>query len=171
MNWLSSFWKQPSKRYRNFQMMFTVLSLNFLIPACTYALMPEIVGEQIVSINKTLGGAPYTFPEAQSRLWRYLGAANVMTLGLMCVMLQVNIRRFYVVLLPLTFLKAYNASLFLFGYIAAPHYPVLLVVALFDYLTSAAFLYFTIRAHRDLKNRSDEELVPSLKFRTESSGS
>lgn len=157
---LSSFWRQPCRRYRNFQLVFTMLTLNFVIPAITYATTPAQIGHTLVQVNELLGGAPYTFPEEGSRLWRYLGAANVMTLGLMCLLLQVNLRKWRPVLVPLAFLKAYNATLFLSGFVAAPQFPGLLAVALFDYLTTGLFLWFTPRAYAEIQGRPDEELVP-----------
>src|SRR5687767_491616 len=109
---MGAFWRQPCRAYRNFQIAFTILTLNFAIPAVSYALTPDTAMKQWVEINDVLGGAPYLFPEAESRVWRYLGAANVMTLGLMCFLLQWNLRRYRPVLLPLAFLKGYNATLF-----------------------------------------------------------
>ncbi len=154
------FWQQPSRTYRNFQIAFTLLTLNFVLPAISYASTPQVVGGQLRSLNRMLGGEPYTAPESQSRLWRYLGAANVMTLGVMCLLLQLNLRRFGVVLLPLAFLKGYNALLFLLGYVASPHWPVLLAIGLLDVATTAAFLFFAGRAIRDIGARADEDLVP-----------
>ncbi|MBI3185581.1 MAG: hypothetical protein HYZ28_25870 [Myxococcales bacterium] len=151
---------QPNRRYRDFQLVFTLLTANFFFPALSYVLTPEIAAEQMGRINELLGGVAIEFPEAGNRFWRYLGAANVMTLALMCLLLQLNLRRFYVVLWPLTFLKAYNATLFLFGFLAAPGFRALLAVAIFDYLTSAAFVFFARRAHREIRGASEESLVP-----------
>lgn len=160
MQWLSHFWYQPTKRYRNFQIAFTILTLNFVIPAVSYALDPATAIDQFRWLNELIGGEAYTFPEADSRVWRYLGAANVMTLGLMCFLLQLNLRANFPLLLPLTFLKGYNASLFLFGYFASPQFPILLGVAVFDFLTCAAFVYFARSARRDLEETNDDVLVP-----------
>ncbi|MCB9640490.1 MAG: hypothetical protein H6728_06215 [Myxococcales bacterium] len=160
MSWFKRFWQQPSKPYRNFQLMFTLLTLNFFIPAISYALAPEIVASEFQRINQTLGGALYNFPEASSRVWRYLGAANVMTLALMCFLMQWDLRKYRVVLFPLFFLKSYNATLYLFGYFAAPQYPAFLAVALFDYATSWAFWFFSTRAHKAIQDLEDTQLVP-----------
>jgi len=110
--------------------------------------------------ERVVGGALYNFPEASSRVWRYLGAANVMTLALMCFLMQWDLRKYRVLLFPLFFLKSYNATLFLFGYIAAPQYPAFLAVALFDYATSFAFWFFSTRAHRAIQSFDDVQLVP-----------
>lgn len=160
MSWLARFWQQPCKPYRNFQIAFTLITLNFFLPAISYAVAPEIAAAEFQRINQILGGALYNFPEASSRVWRYLGAANVMTLALMCFLMQWDLRKYRILLFPLFFLKSYNATLFLFGYIAAPQYPAFLAVALFDYATSFAFWFFSTRAHRAIQSFDDVQLVP-----------
>ena len=161
MNVLQRFWRQPSAKYRNFQLAFLFLTLNFCIPAATYVVAPEVAQENMLRANELLGGVAYTFPEAGSRVWRYLGAANVMTLGLMCLLLQVNLRYFRPTLLPLCFLKGYNATLFLAGFLANTGFRGFLVVALYDYLNTWMFWYFARGAHRDIRDRPDAELVPA----------
>lgn len=156
----TAFFAQPAKRYRNFQLVFTLLTLNFALPAVSYAVAPEIAQEQFARIEALLGGEPYTFNEAGSRVWRYLGAANVATLALMCLLLQLDLRRNYRMLIPLTFLKGYNASLYLLGFAADPAHRAFLAVGLFDALTCVAFVYFARTARAEIEGRPDAELVP-----------
>jgi len=160
MSWIVRFLKQPNGRYRDFQIVFTILTLNFVIPAFSYTFLPKVAVGQFLHINQVLGGHAYTFPEAGSRLWRYLGAANVMTLGFMCFLLQLDLRKYRAVLVPLVFMKFYAASMWLGGWIQAPEYPVLLAASILDYTTTAAFLFFGIRAMRQIAGRPDAELVP-----------
>lgn len=160
MSWLRRFLAQPSRPYRDFQIAFTLLTLNFVVPAASYAVAPDQAVGQIRAANRILGGDAYDAPESRSRVWRYLGAANVMTLGLMCLLLQLNLRRFILVLVPLAFLKGYNALLFLLGFAASPGLPVLLAIAILDFATTFAFLFFARRAWRDIRQRSDATLVP-----------
>lgn len=161
MKALMRFWRQPCKRYRNFQIMFTILTLNFAIPTLSYVFAPEVAFEQFVQINATLGGEVYTYDEAGSRLWRYLGAANVATLALMCFLLQVDLRAWRMVLFPLTFMKSLAATLWLAGWLNAPEYPVLLAAAILDYVTSAAFVWFALRALFEIDAYGgDDDLVP-----------
>jgi hypothetical protein len=166
MSILRSFFGQPHRRYRDFQIVFALLTLNFSIPAVSYVVAPEIAHEQFSRIGEMFGGGAYTAPEPASRVWRYLGAANVMTLGLMCFLMQLNLRRNYVLLGPLTFLKAYNATLFAGGF-AVTGYPAFLAIALFDFLTSAAFVFFSRRAYRAIEGRPDGELVPRPGWRAD----
>lgn len=154
------FWRQPCRRYRDFQVVFALLALNFIVPALSYTFAPEAAVRSFVDANRLLGGEPYDFPEAQSRLWRYLGAANVMTLGFMCLLVALDLRRFFVVVIPLTFMKAYAASMWLAGWLASPGYKVLLAAALLDFATSAAFVFFSRRAHREIAEKPDALLVP-----------
>ena len=162
-SWLRRFWSQPSGNYRNFQLVFTVLTLNFAIPSVIYIVAPELAHQQFVDMNASLGGGAYVFPEYASSFWRYLGAANVATLALMCFLLQLNLRRWYAVLLPLTFMKSLAATLWLAGWFQTPEYPAFLAAAILDYASSFAFVFFARRARLDLKELSDNELVPSPK--------
>jgi hypothetical protein len=156
------FFRQPAGHYRNFQIVFLILTLNFAIPTLSYVFAPEVAVSQFLAINEALGGAAYPWAgaEVDSRLWRYLGAANVATLALMCLLLQINLRRFYAVLVPLTFMKALAATLWLAGFIAHPGYRVFLAAAILDYVTSAAFVIFAGRARRQIEGMDDAQLVP-----------
>ncbi len=160
MSWVGAFWQQPSRRYRNFQLVFLVLTLNFVIPAFSYTFTPQAAMDQFLTVNRVLGGSDYTFPEAASRVWRYLAAANVMTLGFCCFLLQYNLRRFYEVRVPLTFMKAYAASCWWVGWALAPEYRFFLAAAVLDTVSAAAFVIFSRSAHDDIAGRSDSDLVP-----------
>ncbi len=162
MSWLGKFWGQEARAYRNFQLVFTILTLNFAIPTLSYIFAPEVAVGQFIQLNEMLGGSPYTVDEAASHLWRYLGAANVATLAFMCALLQVNVNRFYAVLVPLTFMKALAATLWLAGFVAQPEYPAFLAAAILDYVTSGAFVFFATRAHREIS--SGAEHLPALRF-------
>lgn len=160
MNALRSFLTQPARRYRDHQLAFALLALNFLLPAFSYSFLPERAVDSFLQVNALLGGDPYSFPEAQSRVWRYLGAANVMTLGVMCALLALDLRRFYAVLWPLAFMKAYAATSWLLGWLHDPGARFFLAAAILDYATTAAFLFFAPRAHREIAQLPDEQLVP-----------
>lgn len=142
--------------------MLGALAIHFAIPAVSYVVAPEMISAQFSQIAEILGAGPYTVPEAESRIWRYLGAANVMTLALMCALLQYNLRKFYVVLVPLVFLKGYNASLFLGDFLMTGH-PAFLAVALWDFSNCWMFWFFSKRALADIAERADADLVPRPK--------
>jgi len=160
LNIIKRFWTQPGKRYRNFQIVFTILTLNFAIPSLSYILTPDAAIGQFARLNELLGGEIYTAPENAGFFWRYLGISNVMTLALMCFLLQLNLRRFFPVLLPLTFMKGSAATFWLAGYAAHTEKPAFLAAAVLDYVTSAAFLFFTLRARAEIDNMEDPDLLP-----------
>lgn len=160
MSWLGRFFTQPTRRYRDHQLVFALLTLNFVLPALTYSFAPQSAMDSFLRINTILGGAPYDFPEAASRVWRYLGAANVMTLGLMCALLMADLRRFYPVLVPLTFMKLYAATSWLVGFVLDPGARFFLAAAILDYVTSFAFVFFAVRARRAIEGVPDAALVP-----------
>ena len=159
-----AFFRQPCRRYRNFQIVFAILALNFIVPAFVYTFAPHAAINQFLALNARLGGAAYEFPEAASRVWRYLGAANVMTLGFMCFLLLLDLKRFFPVLIPLTFMKAYAAACWLSGWLQTPGYRFFLAAALLDAVTSAAFVYFAARAHGEIERADPATLVPRLRF-------
>lgn len=160
MSWIGRFLAQPSRPYRNFQIAFTILTLNFTLPAASYSIAPEIAFAQFMDINRLLGGAPYDVPELDSFLWRYLAAANVMTLGFMCALLQWNLRRWRPVVVPLAFMKGYATLHWAVGFLLHPQWRFFAGAAVLDAVSTAAFLYFTNRAARDIEGRPDEDLVP-----------
>lgn len=160
MNRVASFFRQPCRRYRDFQIVFTILTVNFAIPSASYVLAPGVAADQFLSIGRALGGGDYPVPEAESRLWRYLGATNVMALAFMCFFLQLDLVKNYRVLAPLTFLKGATATLFLLEFLLGTRYPAFLAVSIFDFFTCALFVFFAHRAYDEIRDRPDAELVP-----------
>lgn len=158
---MRQFWTQPAKRYRNFQIAFTLLTLNFLIPACLYAFAPLVAHEQFNDINLLLGGYPYYFPEDQSIFYRVLGAANVFTLAFMCAFLQWNLRKHIIVLIPLVFLKMASVTMWTVAFIQRPILVASAGAAIFDFFTTIAFVVFAVPAYRELAKYADAEVVPS----------
>lgn len=160
MSTITRFWNQPCKPYRNFQVVFTLLTLNFVFPAIGYSFDPATSLASFSQVNNLMGGGAYPFNESDSHLWRHLAAANVMTLGLMCGLLQVNVFRFWPVLLPLTCLKMYAALSFGIDYFFNPGVPLFLGGFLLDGLSSLAFVFFASRARRAGQTYPESELVP-----------
>lgn len=160
MKLFKRFLTQPASRYRIFQIVFTILTLNFAIPSISYILTPDAAIGQFASLNELLGGEVYTAPENDGFFWRYLGIANVMTLALMCFLLQIDLRRFFPVLLPLAFMKGSAATFWLAGFFAHTENPAFLAAAFLDYGTTAAFLFFAVRARREISRFDDRDLLP-----------
>jgi hypothetical protein len=157
---LTRFLTQPVSAYRDFQIIFTILTLNFAIPTLSYAFFPDVAMANFSALNELLGGTPYEVAENSSHFWRYLGTANVAALAFMCFLLQLDIRRFAEVVIPLAFLKATAATLWFAGWVNHPEYPAFAAAAVLDYVTTAAFLVFVYRARRAISHAPDAKLVP-----------
>ncbi|MBI4424791.1 MAG: hypothetical protein HY554_13750 [Elusimicrobia bacterium] len=128
---------------RRFQAVYTALTLNFLVPGLLYAVAPGFAIQQFELIGRMLGGGPYPFAAGETgHVWRVLAAANVLTLSFMCALLQWDLRRFFPVLVPLLFLKASSALLYLWVFLAVSRYPAFLAVFLFDVVAAGAMVYF-----------------------------
>ena len=56
---IGRFFTQPSGAYRNFQLVFTVLTLNFTIPAVSYLVAPDVALKGVHDMS-ALFGVPYT---------------------------------------------------------------------------------------------------------------
>lgn len=138
------------KEVRQFRVVFALLTANFFFPSLTYAFAPQAAIRQFETIGRLLGGGAYPFAAGETGfVWRVLGAGNVMTLAFMCALLFWDVKRFYAVLVPLVFLKAFSSCGFL-AVFASCRYPAFLAVSLFDGLTVAAMIFFTRRAYRSL---------------------
>jgi hypothetical protein len=160
---ITRFWKQPNKTYRNFQIVFTLLTLNFLFPAISYLVAPSVARDGIVSLGRLLGAPDYPVSE-ESLVWRVLAGTNVLTLAFTCFLLQLNVRRFYAALFPLVFMKATTAIAYLATYFVALAYPLFWAIFLWDGLACFLFIFFATRARRaiDRDRNGDAPLVPRL---------
>lgn len=131
-----------------FHVVYTVLALNFILPVMGYVFTPDQAVGSFAELGQLLGGGAYPHTE-DSIFWRVLGIANVATLGFTCVLLQVNLQKFYPALWPLVFLKSMASLGFGVAYLFEP-FPAYLAACLFDGVTVGAMLFFATRAHRVL---------------------
>lgn len=131
-----------------FHIVYTLLALNFIIPVITYAVAPSIAVGQFADIGK-LFGITYTHTE-DSVLWWVLAIANVSTLGFCCLLLQVNLKKYYVCLIPLIFLKSMASLGFLTVYIFVEQFPAYLAAFLFDGITVFLMWFFATRAYKEI---------------------
>ncbi len=135
---------------RAFHIMYTILALNFFIPVLVYVFEPVEALNQFTTLGSMLGGGDYAHAE-DSVFWRVLAIANVATLGFCCVLLQINLQKFWAAIYPLVFLKGCASFGFGVAYIIEA-YPGYLAGCLFDMLTCGLFVWFA-RAAKD----SDEQ--------------
>ncbi len=137
---------RSSRRVLAFKVAYAILAANFILPSIVYAVAPDQALESFTRLGGALGGGPYPWTE-ESRFWHVLGVGNVATLGFCCVLLLVDLERFYPVLFPLVFLKGCSVVGFLAAWVAS-RYPAFLAASLFDLATCAAFVYFARGARR-----------------------
>lgn len=140
---------KPPRAYRVFRVVYTLIMLNFFVPAVSYVVAPSMAIDSLDRVNRALGGGPYPFQESTA-LWHMLGVGNVMTLAFMCGLLLVDLRRFYPVLPALAFLKAFSAC-YATAIGLGSHAPVFLAIGVLDGSTTVAMVYFAVRAHRALR--------------------
>jgi hypothetical protein len=131
-----------------FHIVYTILALNFLIPVIIYAINPAGTILQFTQLG-TLLGSPEYFHSEDSVFWRVLAIANVTTLGFCCILLQVNLKKWFPCLVPLVFLKSMAA----FGFLVAftfEHYSGYLAGTVFDSITVGLMWFFATRAHKEI---------------------
>lgn len=157
MSWLTRFLSQPRKAYRDFQIVFGLLGLHFIIPALGYLFVPDAAVAGFVRLGDLLGGEYYPFYE-RSYLWRILGGTNVLTLGFLCLFVQADVRRHWPALYPLVFMKGTTSLGYLCVFAVILRYPAFLAIAAWDALNCAAFVYFARKAWAEAEDEST--LVP-----------
>jgi|GEM_PF-1479895 len=140
------------------RIVYTVLVLNFFIPALSYIFAPHLAEQSIVDINTLLGGmlGGTAWPTESGELWHMLAVGNVMTLAFMCLLLLVDLERFYPVLPALAFLKGHSA-LYSLGLGVVHDLPGFFGVFLLDGSTTVAMLFFAIRARAAISALPPEE--------------
>lgn len=154
---LSRFWNQPSRAYRDFQLVYGALGLHFFFPALGYLLSPETAMDSFTRLGSLLGGSAYPFTE-ESLLWRVLAGTNVLTLGFMCFFIQADVRRHWPALYPLVFMKGTTAASFFIAYVTV-RYPAFLAAAFWDGLNCVFFIHFARQA-RAAAAAGEAGLVP-----------
>ena len=133
---------------RGFRIVYTVLTLNFFIPALYYCFDPNGAAQLFSSLGAPVWVVEYPFSE-DSMFWRILGIGNVATLGFCCALLLWDLKRFYAVLFPLVFLKSCSVMGFLVAAVTAFH-PAFLIGAIFDGVTVGLMVVFARGAYKEL---------------------
>lgn len=133
---------------RWFHVVYTILALNFFIPAALYAFAPDFALQSFWQIGDVFG-VVYLHTE-DSVFWRVLAVANVTMLGFTCVLLQVDIKKYYAALYPLGFLKLMASLGFGLAFLLEP-YPGYLGAFLLDGMTLALMIIFARGALREVE--------------------
>lgn len=141
----------PSSPWLPFRLVYLILVLNFAFPAVTYLFTPGFAIDQFQQVGQALGDGLYPLRASELGLvWRVLAAGNVMTLAFMCGLIMWDVRKYYIVLVPLVFLKGFSAISYLVVYFVALRYRAFLAVFVLDSVSAWAMVYFAREAHRRL---------------------
>lgn len=141
------------------RVLFAFLALQFIAPALSYLLTPDVAVATLDQVNRLLGGGAYVATESRGHVWHMLAVGNVMTLGFMCALLAVDLKRFYPALPALAFLKGFSATTSLvLGLSGYPRFFV--AVFVLDGSTTVAMIVFGVRAHRALRREAGERVAP-----------
>lgn len=152
------FFRQKSRDYLYFQLAFGALAFHALVSGLAYLFSPESALEPFLWLGVKLGGREYLVAE-QSHFWRVLAGVDVLTLAFLCVLLQVDVKRHWLAVYILVFMKAVTAAAFLGVHVFANSYPAFWGMAVWNALVCAAFLFFAIRA-RMAAEADETVLVP-----------
>jgi hypothetical protein len=160
---LARFWNQENRTYRNMQIVFTLLTLNFIIPSLSYFFAPRVAYQSFLAIGRAMGAGEYPFPE-EGHLWRVLAFGNVFTLGTLTFLMQWNLRKWHVLVPVFTVLKSCSALGYLYVWLVELPYPVFLGVFFFDSLAVFLVVWFGGSAYRSLgpPGPADQRLVPAI---------
>lgn len=135
------------KPWGPFRLFYLVLVLNFAFPATCYLFAPDFAIDRFEEVGRMLGDGPYPLRAAELGLvWRVLASGNVMTLAFMCGLILWNVRKYFVVLVPLLFLKGFSALGYLGVFLFVLPYRGFLAVFLLDAATACGMVFFARRA-------------------------
>lgn len=142
------------RRILAFRVVYAALAANFILPAISYIVDPAMAVATMDQVNRLLGGGPW--PVEQGQVWHMLAVGNVMTLGVLCMMLLVDLERFFPALPGLAFLKAFSAFYSLaLGF--TQDLPAFFGVFVLDGGSTVAMVYFAVRARAALDSLDDGE--------------
>lgn len=83
--------RRALRTLRTFQLVYLAIALNFIIPAISYIVAPHLAVQTMDDVNRLLGGGAW--PVEHSQVWHMLAVGNVMTLGMMCLMIMLDVER------------------------------------------------------------------------------
>jgi hypothetical protein len=135
--------------FKAFRVVYTFLTLNFILPAVYYCFDPEGAAATYYKLASFVGseaGQPWS---EDSRFWLIMGIGNVATLGFMCFLMLKDLKANYNLLLPLCFLKGCSIVGFFAAWLIHGH-PSFLIGVLFDAVTMFCMIFFARGAYLEL---------------------
>ena len=146
---MSTLWETARSTPPIFQVVFAALTIFYGTLGISYLVDPAGSVSHFSSLDKLLGGA--AIPNIDVPPWRYVSAIGMTTLALMCLMLLLDLRRNYPLLLPAAFFKTFNAALW-FAYYGQTNLPVFLFAGCLDLVLVALMLEVARRARVRLRS-------------------
>lgn len=140
---------QVPREVRIMQIIFGVLAVQFFLPSLSYFFTPEVALSQAQVLGALLGGATYPAAAGETGyIFRVLAAGNVFTLGFLCLLMLLDIRRYHPLIPVFVVLKGFSALGYLYVYLVQLRYPLFLAVFFWDSLAVGLVVHFGRRAHR-----------------------
>lgn len=135
------------------QVVFGVLAVQFFLPALSYFFAPGLALTQAQTIGALLGGGAYPAAAGETGyIFRVLAAGNVFTLGFLCLLMLLDIRRYHALIPVFVVLKGFSALGYLYVYALQLRYPLFLAVFFWDSLAVFLVVYFGRRGRRAVLN-------------------
>jgi hypothetical protein len=129
-----------------FTVVFALLTLHFASLAAIYLLTPDFAVRQFSRVNEWLGGVEFAPPDVTA--WRYATVCGIATLAVMTVLMLVDLRRNYPLIVPAAFFKAFNAALWFWYSATNSDLPVFVMAGIFDLIVVAVMVGVARRAYR-----------------------
>jgi hypothetical protein len=131
-----------------FQVVYALLTVFYGGLGASYLFDSAHAVRNFSRLNEFLGGV--AIPNVNVPPWRYVTVIGMTTLALMCLMLLVDLRRNYPVLIPAVFFKAFNAVLW-FVYYGQTDLPVFLFAGFVDVILVAVMVAVARREYARLR--------------------
>ena len=125
-----------------------------------YLANPNGAIRALSTTNQRLGGIPIVVVDVPA--WRYTAAVGMITLGVMCLLVLVDLRRNSTMLIPAVFFKSFDIVLLVRYSALHPRVPACLEFAAIDVVLIAAMIGLAVPARRRLvasdESNDDERL-------------
>jgi hypothetical protein len=130
------------------QVVFALLAVQFFLPSCSYLFAPELALHNVDTIGRLLGGGAYPVAAEQGYIFRVLAAGNVFTLGFLCLLMLLDIRRYPTLVPVFAVLKGYSAIGYLYVFFVKLRNPLFVGVFFWDGLALFLVVFLGRRAFR-----------------------
>src|SRR5262245_44337745 len=114
------------RELRVMQVLFVALAIQFIVPSLSYLFTPDLAISQAQGIGSLLGGSAYPAGREGGPIFRVLAAGNVFTLGVLCLLMAYDLRRYHPLIPVFAVLKGFSAVGYLYVYLAELRYPLFL---------------------------------------------